>query len=296
MLYLFPLLAVVIWAGNAIVNKLSFGIIAPEAIAFYRWFFAMLVLTPFMLKPVWKNRRTIIPLLPKLASLAALGMVLNQSLAYFAAATTTATNMALINSLVPMVSLFLAVPLLKQKLTPLVFGGTLISLLGLVFMLSHGDMANLAIGVTEGDLLLLVSAFVYALYGVLLKRWQLPISTWESVYIQGIIAVLMLTPLLLSAPSVAISSQAAPLILYAALGASLIAPWAWINGIGKLGAERTSVFFNLMPILAAILAAMILDETLAIYHYLGGSMVIMGVMLVQIKPKPKAITTLACTE
>lgn len=296
MLYLFPLLAVVIWAGNAIVNKLSFGIIAPEAIAFYRWFFAMLVLTPFMLKPVWKNRRTIIPLLPKLASLAALGMVLNQSLAYFAAATTTATNMALINSLVPMVSLFLAVPLLKQKLTPLVFGGTLISLLGLVFMLSHGDMANLAIGVTEGDLLLLISAFVYALYGVLLKRWQLPISTWESVYIQGIIAVLMLTPLLLSAPSVAISSQAAPLILYAALGASLIAPWAWINGIGKLGAERTSVFFNLMPILAAILAAMILDETLAIYHYLGGSMVIMGVMLVQIKPKPKAITTLACTE
>ena len=296
MLYLFPLLAVVIWAGNAIVNKLSFGIIAPEAIAFYRWFFAMLVLTPFMLRPVWKNRRAIAPLLPKLATLAALGMVLNQSLAYFAAATTTATNMALINSLVPMVSLFLAVPLLKQKLTPLVFGGTLISLLGLVFMLSHGDMTKLAIGVTQGDLLLLISAFVYALYGVLLKRWQLPISTWQSVYIQGIIAVLMLTPLLFSAPSVAISSQAAPLILYAALGASLIAPWAWINGISKLGAERTSIFFNLMPIPAAILAAIILNETLAIYHYVGGSMVIMGVMLVQIKPKPKAISTLACPE
>jgi len=296
MLYLFPLLAVVIWAGNTIVNKLSFGIIAPEAIAFYRWFFAMLVLTPFMLKPVWRKRKTIAPLLPKLATLAALGMVLNQSLAYFAAATTTATNMALINSLVPMVSLFLAVPILKQKLTPLVFGGTVISLLGLVFMLSHGDMANLAIGVTQGDLLLLISAFVYALYGVLLKRWQLPISTWESVYIQGIIAVLMLIPLLFSASSVAISSQAAPLIIYAALGASLIAPWAWINGISKLGAERTSIFFNLMPILAAILAAIIFNESLAVYHYLGGAMVIFGVMLVQVKPKPKTPAPIACTE
>lgn len=296
MLYLFPLLAVVIWAGNAIVNKLSFGIIAPEAIAFYRWFFAMLILTPFMLKPVWKNRRRIIPLLPKLATLASLGMVLNQSLAYFAAATTTATNMALINSLVPMISLFLAAPLLKQRLSPLVLGGSVISLLGLVFMLSHGDMTNLAIGVTEGDLLLLISAFVYALYGVLLKRWQLPISTWESVYIQGIIAVLMLTPLLFSAPSIAISSQATPLIVYAALGASLIAPWAWINGISKLGAERTSIFFNLMPILAAIFAAIILNETLAIYHYLGGTMVILGVMLVQIKPKPKTSTIIACAE
>ena len=225
-----------------------------------------------------------------------LGMVLNQSLAYFAAATTTATNMALITSLVPMISLFLAVPLLKQKLSPLAFGGTLISLVGLIFMLSHGDMMNLAIGVTQGDLLLLFSAFVYALYGVLLKRWQLPLPTWESVYIQGLIAVFMLTPLLFTSPSMAISTQSAPLILYAAIAASLLAPWAWINGISKLGADRTSVFFNLMPIIAAILAAIILAETLAIYHYIGGSMVIIGVMLVQIKPKPKAIPTLACPE
>ena len=174
MLYLFPLLAVLIWAGNSIVNKLSFGIIDPEAIAFYRWFFAMLLLTPFVAGRVWQKRQMILPLLPKFATLAMLGMVLNQSLAYFAAATTTATNMALITSLVPMISLFLAVPLLKQKLSPLAFGGTLISLVGLIFMLSHGDMMNLAIGVTQGDLLLLISAFVYALYGVLLKRWQLP--------------------------------------------------------------------------------------------------------------------------
>ncbi|MBP7663587.1 MAG: EamA family transporter, partial [Shewanella sp.] len=108
MLYLFPLLAVLIWAGNSIVNKLSFGIIDPEAIAFYRWFFAMLLLTPFVASRVWQKRQVILPLLPKFATLALLGMVLNQSLAYFAAATTTATNMALITSLVPMISLFLA--------------------------------------------------------------------------------------------------------------------------------------------------------------------------------------------
>jgi drug/metabolite transporter (DMT)-like permease len=106
----------------------------------------------------------------------------------------------------------------------------------------------------------------------------------------------MLTPLLFTSPSIAISAQSAPLILYAAIAASLLAPWAWINGISKLGADRTSVFFNLMPIIAAILAAIILDETLAIYHYIGGSMVIIGVMLVQIKPKPKVIPTLACPE
>lgn len=296
MLYLFPLMAVLIWAGNAIVNKLSFGIIAPEAIAFYRWFFAVLFLSPFMLHRVWRKRVQIRPLLPKLGVLALLGMVLNQSLAYFAAATTTATNMALINSLVPMISLFLAVPLLQQKLSPFTLGGTVLSLLGLGFMLSHGHLNQLAIGVTQGDLLLLISAFVYALYGVLVKRWQLPLATWESVYMQGVIAVFMLTPLLLTSPSLAISSQAIPLVMYAAVAASLIAPWAWISGINVLGAQRASVFFNLMPIIAAVLAAIILHETLAVYHYIGGAMVIIGVMTAQITFKKKPIGTLPCPE
>ncbi|GIU17890.1 DMT family transporter [Shewanella glacialipiscicola] len=296
MLYLFPLLAVFIWAGNSIVNKLSFGMIEPEAIAFYRWFFAMLILTPFVIKPVWKKRHIIQPLLPKFATLALLGMVLNQSLAYFAAATTTATNMALITSLVPMISLFLAVPLLKQKLSPLALIGMIISLFGLIFMLSQGDIVNFSVGVTQGDILLLISAFMYALYGVLIKRWQLPLATWESVYIQGVIAVVLLLPLLFSGSSMAITTQSAPLVMYAAIAASLLAPWAWINGINRLGADSASVFFNLMPIVAAVLAAIILDETLAIYHYIGGSMVIMGVMLVQIKFKPKVAPTLACPD
>ncbi|GAL04094.1 metabolite transporter (DMT) superfamily [Photobacterium aphoticum] len=40
MFYLFPLLTVIIWSGNAIVNKLSVSVIDPGAISFYRWFFA----------------------------------------------------------------------------------------------------------------------------------------------------------------------------------------------------------------------------------------------------------------
>ena len=86
----------------------------------------------------------------------------------------------------------------------------------------------------------------------------------------------MLTPLLFSSPSMAISTQSAPLILYAAVAASSARAVGLDQWHQQTGADRTSVFFNLMPIIAAILAAIILDETLAIYHYIGGSMVIMG--------------------
>jgi len=294
MFYLFPLLTVSIWAGNAIVNKLSFSVIDPGAISFYRWFFAMLVLTPFVLRSVVRNWSVIRPYISKLAFLALLGMVLNQSLGYFAAATTTATNMALIISLVPLISMFLSVPLLGQRLLPLAIVGAVLSLAGLVLMLSHGDISNLAAqGITEGDALLLLAAFVYALYCVLLKRWKMPLSNWQSVYVQGVLAVLMLTPMLLSSERVGITAESLPLIMYAAIPASVIAPWCWLQGIERLGADRTAMFMNLMPVITACIASVMLGEQLAVYHYIGGGMVLAGVLLAQRKPKaiPQQLAT-----
>ncbi|MGR5149393.1 DMT family transporter [Photobacterium alginatilyticum] len=289
MFYLFPLLTVLIWAGNAIVNKLSFSVIDPGAISFYRWFVAMLVLTPFVLRSVWRNWSTIRPYIPKLAFLALLGMVLNQSLGYFAAETTTATNMALIISLVPLISMFLSVPLLGLRLLPIAIVGAVLSLAGLTLMLSHGDISNLAAqGITVGDALLLLAAFVYALYCVLLKRWQMPLSTWQSVYVQGVLAVLMLVPLLMGSERVAITVESLPLIMYAAIPASVIAPWCWMQGIQRLGADRTAMFMNLMPVFTAGIASVILSEHLAAYHYIGGGMVLAGVVLAQRKPKAMA--------
>ncbi|MGF1757601.1 DMT family transporter [Photobacterium sagamiensis] len=288
MFYLFPLLTVSIWAGNAIVNKLSYSVIDPGAISFYRWLFAMLVLTPFVAKSVWRHRKTIQPHLSKLAFLALLGMVLNQSLGYFAAVTTTATNMALIISLVPLISMFMSVPLLGQRLSPLAIVGAVLSLGGLVLMLSHGDVHMLAAqGITQGDGLLLIAAFVYALYCVLLKRWQMPLTNWQSVYVQGVFAVMMLTPLLLSSERIAITSEVLPLIMYAAIPASVIAPWCWLQGIQRLGADRTAMFMNLMPVMTAAIASVILNEQLASYHYIGGLMVLSGVVLAQMKIKAR---------
>ncbi|MGF1715308.1 DMT family transporter [Photobacterium chitinilyticum] len=286
MFYLFPLLTVSIWAGNAIVNKLSISVIDPGAISFYRWFVAMSVLTPFVLGSVWRNWSTIRRYIPKLAFLALLGMVLNQSLGYFAAETTTATNMALIISLVPLISMFLSVPLLGQRLLPLAIVGAVLSLAGLVLMLSHGDIRHLAEqGITVGDALLLLAAFVYALYCVLLKRWQMPLSTWQSVYVQGVLAVLMLIPLFLNSERVEITAESLPLIMYAAIPASVIAPWCWMQGIQRLGADRTAMFMNLMPVITAGIASVMLNEQLAAYHYIGGGMVLAGVVLAQRKPK-----------
>lgn len=280
--FLLPFAAVFIWSVNTIVNKMSVSVIAPGAMAFYRWFFAILVLTPFCLPTLWRQRRAVITYAPRLAFLALLGMVTNQSVAYFAAQTTTATNMALIMSLVPMLSLFMSIQLLSQPLTVRAIVGAGLSISGLIYMLTLGKpLTLLTSGATIGDGLMLICASSYALYCVLLKRWSMAISNWVSVYVQALFAVIMLIPVLLAAPSQHIAAQAYPLVGFAALGASVLAPAIWLQAIALNGASRTAMYMNLLPVMTAMIAVVWLGEILTPYHIIGGGCVLLGVALSQ---------------
>ncbi|HCE3383912.1 TPA: DMT family transporter [Vibrio parahaemolyticus] len=288
MVYLLPFFTVMIWGGNSIVNKMAASTIEPSAMSFYRWFVAMLLLTPFCLPALIKQRHVIRPYLTKLAFLALLGMVLNQSLGYYAGLTTTASNMALITSLVPLISVFLSVPLLGKSVSMLSIVGGVISLGGLAFMLGHGDVTYfLHQDMTQGDSLMLLAALVYAAYCVLLKRWKMPFNSLTLVYMQGFFSVIMLTPLWLSSEQLLPSQEALPLIAYAGIAASIFAPLMWVKAIDLIGADSSAMFMNLMPVVSVALASTLLGEEIHVYHIIGGLMVISGVILSQIKVRKK---------
>ncbi|MCC3795491.1 DMT family transporter [Vibrio parahaemolyticus] len=288
MVYLLPFFTVMIWGGNSIVNKMAASTIEPSAMSFYRWFVAMVLLTPFCLPAVIKQRHVIRPYLTKLAFLALLGMVLNQSLGYYAGLTTTASNMALITSLVPLISVFLSVPLLGKSVSMLSIVGGVISLGGLAFMLGHGDVTYfLHQDMTQGDSLMLLAALVYAAYCVFLKRWKMPFNSLTLVYMQGFFSVIMLTPLWLSSEQLLPSQEALPLIAYAGIAASIFAPLMWVKAIDLIGADSSAMFMNLMPVVSVALASTLLGEEIHVYHIIGGLMVISGVILSQIKVRKK---------
>ncbi|EGR0695604.1 DMT family transporter [Vibrio parahaemolyticus] len=288
LMYTLPLFTVMIWGGNSIVNKMAASTIEPSAMSFYRWFVAMVLLTPFCLPAVIKQRHVIRPYLTKLAFLALLGMVLNQSLGYYAGLTTTASNMALITSLVPLISVFLSVPLLGKSVSMLSIVGGVISLGGLAFMLGHGDVTYfLHQDMTQGDSLMLLAALVYAAYCVLLKRWKMPFNSLTLVYMQGFFSVIMLTPLWLSSEQLLPSQDALPLIAYAGIAASIFAPLMWVKAIDLIGADSSAMFMNLMPVVSVALASTLLGEEIHVYHIIGGLMVISGVILSQIKVRKK---------
>lgn len=287
MAILYPLIAVFIWAINSIVNKLSAGVIDPAAISFYRWCLALLLLSPFMLPSVIRNWRNIMPYTGKLLLLGLLGMVLYQSLAYYAAYTISAFSIGIFISLIPLLTILMSIVILRIPATVGTLFGGLLSFCGLVWLISAGQPMRLVeLGVGKGEWMMLAAAASYALYGVLTKRWSIALPNWQSLYMQIVFGVVMLLPNFLLADSVSLNAENIPLVLFAGIPASIIAPYVWMLGLIRLGASKTALFMNLTPIFTAIIAIIFLNESLQSYHIIGGGIALIGVILAQSLQKP----------
>ncbi|WP_312240171.1 DMT family transporter [Pantoea sp.] len=289
MTFLFPLFAVLIWSVNAIVSKVSASAIDPAAISFYRWLLALLALTPFVLPGVWRNRRQIAAQGWRLLILGLLGMVLYQSLAYYAAHSVTALFMGILNALIPLLTVLLSLVFLRLAPTLGILAGGIVSFAGLVWLVSQGNLQQLlSHGLGKGELMMFAASTSYALYGVLTKRWSLPLPNWQSLYVQILFGVLLLTPGFLLAPEVRLTAQNIPLVLFAGIPASIIAPFLWIQGVQRLGASTASIFMNLVPVFTAAIAVLFLHEQLHSYHWIGGGLTLAGVIVAQRLKTPLA--------
>lgn len=277
-----PLLAVLIWAVNTIVSKLAAGVIDPAAISLFRWALAGALLGLVFGRSIWRQRCAVRPLLPRLFVLGMLGMVLYQCLAYVAAASTTASNMGIVISLMPLLAVVLSVLILRDVLTVGAVVGGLLSICGLAYLLSHGDPAALLTsGVNVGDGLMLLATLAYAAYAVLLKKWKLPLGNWQSLTLQIWCAVPVLFVYWIANGMPPLTQAGLPLVLYAGIPASVLAPVLWMMGIARLGPMRTTALMNLLPVFTVAIAMGFLGETLHTYDVIGGVVTLLGVVVAQ---------------
>lgn len=280
--YIYPLIAVLIWSINSNVNKLAANVIDPAAISFYRWLIAFLVIFPFAISSVIRQRKIIKQNIIKFFILGALGMCMFQCLAYYAAQTITASIMGIANGIIPLLTLLLSIFILRTSITLNLVIGSILSFIGLVWVVSKGNPLDLlSNGVNKGELLILLASLSYALYGVLLKRWAIPVTPWASLHTQIFFGLLCLLPLFISADDVALTYENIPFVLFAGIPASVIAPFAWMAGIRFLGAYKASIFLNFAPIFTIIIAAVFLKDPITIDFIIGTSLVLIGVLTAQ---------------
>ncbi len=282
--FLFPLLAAIIWGGNTIITKLCAESLSPIEISFYRWTLAVIVLTPFALRDVLKNMQLTKGVVGKLIVLGMLGGVIFQTIAYYAAHFTSATNMGIIQALVPLVALILAMLLLRHKTNAAALLGLTISIFGVIVVVSKGDLGLLIQqGLNKGDGLMLIGVLAFSLYSLLLNKWKLTVPLIQSAYIQAIVATVALLPLYAFGAHHELTAMDGFYITFAGLGASIMAPLLWMTGVARLGAARVSLFFNLVPVVTALLATVFLTESITSSVLLGGALAILGVVLAEVR-------------
>ena len=288
-----PIIAVLILSMNIAVTRYVTDYISPVSISFYRWVVAFIILTPFMLPKVWKERQLIRQHLGKFAVLSAFGMALYQGLAYSAAHYTTATNMGIINAFIPVFTIFVSIVILKEIPNRFAVIGSFISFFGLLYVIGQGNFSNLAqLGGHWGDLLMVLAVFFYAFYGVFLKKWQLKIPLLISLYVQIGFTLLYHLPFVFYLGLDSINHHNIASVLYAGVFPSLIAPLLWMIAVQYLGPNRTSIFMNLMPVFTAIIAYFWLHEAWTIFHTIGGVVILVGIAMAQKKSNSVKKSTL----
>ncbi len=268
-------LAALFWAGNALVARGVGEQIPPLTLSFLRWFCCALLLLPFTVQSCRRHAALIRRHGLRILVLAALSVSSYNSLLYWAAHTTTALNITLVSTLLPVVTGMLSLPLLGQAITVRHALGILGAFSGAAFIILRGDwQVLLALEVHGGDALMLLATFLWALYSVLLRRWSLPLGGFALFTLLVPAGVVLLFPAYVferhHTAAFVFTPELGLALLYVVIFPSIAAYLLWNYGVSRTSPSTAALFACLMPLFTAILSMPLLGEYPQSYHILGG--------------------------
>lgn len=282
--YLMLSVAALFLASNHVIGRAVHETVPALGLSFWRWLIAGLCLLPIVIPARAAITRVFRQQWKEFFLLGAL--VVGATAAILVALKyTTATNVALINATQPTLTVLLSWLFYGVKLTRRQVVGILVSFLGVVVMISQGKLALLAsLDVNTGDLIALVSMLGFSGYAVRYVRTPHGLPTTHALFLIIVCGCLLLLPFYLGETvlikSVPVSAESIGAILATAFLVSLGAMIFWNRGNALVGANRASIFINLIPVFAAIMAFGLLGEQFRLYHLAGLALIFSGVWLV----------------
>lgn len=214
-----------------------------------------------------------------------MGISLFNTFVYIAGHYTTAINLALIGTTSsPIMSIIMARIFLKERIGWMKLSGMLICIAGILFLLSKGDFKNLlSLKFSSGDAWMLLAAFCFAAYNILVRKKPPAISSLNFLFVTFLSGSILLFPFFLwehyNAPVTDWNARLTGSILYLGIGASVICFSIWNISISILGAGRTALFGNLIPVFSSLEAVIILNEEFSWVHVISMVVVFAGLLL-----------------
>ncbi len=284
--YLLLVLSPLFWAGNFVLARAMHASIPPVSLAFWRWSLALLILLPFGLPHLLRQRTEVRQGWKTLLLLGVLGVGCFNTLVYIGLQTTTATNGVVLNSVIPILILGISRVFLGQRLGKIQIAGVLLSLGGVWTLIFRADPALMQqLRIEPGDLWILAAVLCWAVYTVMMRR--IPISFHPLTLLTATIGigVLALFPVFLwefsSGARFALNVPNLGTILYVGVFASLVAYSCWNRGVQIIGANRAGLFLHLIPVFGTLLSVVFLGEKLQAFHGLSIGFIFLGIYMTQ---------------
>ncbi|MGI9317579.1 MAG: DMT family transporter [bacterium] len=266
---------------NANFSKLAVGEISPMLLVTLRWIgtlFLVLLIAGPRFKADWPVLRRQWPFL---IAMGMLGLTAFNSLFYVAAYSTTALNIGIIQGSIPVFVLLGTYFLYRTRVRTLQVVGIAVTLVGVVIVTINGDLDRL-LGLTfqHGDILMVIACVLYAGYSVGLHKC--PNTDRLSLFTMFAIGALMASiPLTLAEGLLGNlhwpTTKGWIIVALVTLFPSFLAQICFIKAVDIIGASRAGIFFNLVPIFAAIIAVLFLGESFVRYHAIALALVLGGI-------------------
>jgi len=278
-------MATLFWAGSFVGGRALRDSIDPVVLTFFRWLISLLVFAPFVWREIASHFHVVLREWRLIVGLGATGIGLFHPLVYMALQHTPATNALLTFSLSPVVILLGTTLASRKRPTMRELTGVLLSMAGAAIVITHGDPAAVtSIGVSMGDLWMLVAVAVWAGYSLLLRRRPVELPQTVTLVSSIAVALPMLLPFTLLAASGNPLHLSALVLLgtfYIAIFGSVLGFLFWSYGVADLGPVRAGQFIHLMPVFGAALSLVFLGETLAVAQAFGAGFVLSGIVLIE---------------
>ena len=281
-------LATILWAGNAIAGRALVGSISPVSLSAVRWGLAALMLLPLgwrIFKPgsaLWQNTG-------RFLVLGLLGVGSYNVLLYLALQTSTAINVTLIGASMPIWMLFIGAVFYKVRPTLLQMVGAIVSLIGVTVVLTRGEPTSLlSMEVVMGDLLIMLATILWAFYSWMISRpGESTERQWPwAEFLMAQVFIGFMWTMLFEGVEIAtghafieLNYWTGALIIFVAIGPSLIAYRCWGLGVNGAGPTVAAFFANLIPLFTALLSAAILGDPPQLFHGLAFALIVIGILV-----------------
>ena len=277
------LAAVVIWGWTFVATKILVAEIGPLEIFALRLAIGLPFLGGVLLVkrvPLQFARADVLPLLAGGAV-----FTLHFLIQIAGLVTATAINTSWIISVSPLALAVLSFLFLRERIGWRGAAGIAVATLGIVLLMSDGNLANLGWLHNTGDWLVLASAHTWATYTVVTRNLATrrnPLAVTFGILLIAAAFTAILFAITGNAGQVtSLSPRGIAALLYLAIPGLALGQWFWQEGVSRLGATRAGIYLYLEPLATLVLAVPLLGEPFGVFTALGGSLVLAGVYVGQ---------------